>query len=1108
MLYTRKQVFILITTFFFFLFGTAQEKYRAVHWGLDEGLSQGETYHMIKDVNGFLWIGTRYGLNRFDGNTFKVYLPQRNNNKSIIDDHVIGGLVEDSLHNIWIGADHGLSRYNIKTDDFTNFFPSASPFWATKTDVLCVEGDSLIVSYNIYTAAKKILANLQGFENAFVGPSATYSVFDSSTNSVWCLLQHPQGKAVLLEISLSTNNKFFFTLPHYSKSNFFDAECFCYDAGRKCFWINGNEGLLQFTLDSKQFHHIKALDQYEQLKDYGRYVGITIDKQGSIWFATHPRGMIIYDPDDESVSFPFLKDSVLQIACSDANACLYCDRDSVMWSGSWLRKGIYQIVPFSPVVKNYVSSPKKDSLNGYPVVGAVHAGNGKIWIGTGNGIHILNKTTNTFQALQKKDLPGIKMTGDFIGTIGIDTIAQKAWLGTNGGVFKADILTGKCTPVIFKKLNNEIVHPAFRAEFDGGEIFLTAADDKSQSVFVLNLNSDTAHQILSFSGSPFNIVYTVPVENHFLFLYGNINENSNQTYENKNGTWRLIHTPVDSIRWTSIAYIKEDNTYWVAGDNQLFHFDKNFHIVQTYSKDNGLSELTVTGLINDNNGNIWFHTDRSIQELNVKTGQITTMSEKDGFEKQDFELLPFVNKDKEGNIYYGGGVFGIGLTKINPLNFVSTTSSVYLKSLTINQNPFALKESINNTDTLLLKYNQTKIALDAGIIDFYSQGKSLMRYKLENNSLNEGWQYAPYYYTIRYEGLKPGNYRLIIQASNASNEFNGTEKVLLINISPPFWSTWWFRIAAAIFLVATVYSFIQYRYRKLRERNVALEEKVLHRTKELKHSLEDLRETQKQLIQSEKMASLGELTAGIAHEIQNPLNFVNNFSEINKELVDELKTELATGNVQLVNEIADNIKENELKINHHGKRADAIVKGMLQHSRSSSGVKEPTNINALADEYLRLAYHGLRAKDKSFNATMKTDFDQSIGSINIIQQDMGRVILNLINNAFYVVDEKKKQSQNASPDDTIGHGYEPTVSVSTNKINGKIEIKVRDNGNGIPQKVLDKIFQPFFTTKPTGQGTGLGLSLSYDIIKVHGGELNVETKDGEGSTFTIVLPAK
>ncbi len=264
----------------------------------------------------------------------------------------------------------------------------------------------------------------------------------------------------------------------------------------------------------------------------------------------------------------------------------------------------------------------------------------------------------------------------------------------------------------------------------------------------------------------------------------------------------------------------------------------------------------------------------------------------------------------------------------------------------------------------------------------------------------------------------------------------------------------------------------------------------------------DLKHTQAQLIQSEKMASLGELTAGIAHEIQNPLNFVNNFSEVSKELLDEMKVAIDAGDLIEASEIANDVIQNLEKINHHGKRADAIVKGMLQHSRSSSAINEPTDINVLADEYLRLCYHGLRAKDKSFNATIKTDFEPSIGNINIIPQDIGRVILNLLTNAFYAVQEKKANNLNE---------YEPTVTLATTSIQPSlggrsVTIKVTDNGGGIPQKIVDKIFQPFFTTKPTGQGTGLGLSLSYDIVKAHGGDIKVETKQGEGTEFTIELP--
>ena len=257
------------------------------------------------------------------------------------------------------------------------------------------------------------------------------------------------------------------------------------------------------------------------------------------------------------------------------------------------------------------------------------------------------------------------------------------------------------------------------------------------------------------------------------------------------------------------------------------------------------------------------------------------------------------------------------------------------------------------------------------------------------------------------------------------------------------------------------------------------------------------------------MASLGELTAGIAHEIQNPLNFVNNFSELNTELFDELEQEVKKGNLDEIKSIAKDIRENQQKINQHGKRADSIVKGMLQHSRSSSGVKELTDINALVEEYLRLTYHGLRAKDKSFNATMKTDYDKTIENISVIPQDIGRVFLNLINNAFYAVSAKASDYAKASSDKSgmVDDRYEPTVSLSTKKVGDKVEIRVKDNGNGIPQKILGKIFQPFFTTKPTGQGTGLGLSLAYDIVKAHGGELKVETNEGEGSEFLIQLPA-
>jgi signal transduction histidine kinase len=306
--------------------------------------------------------------------------------------------------------------------------------------------------------------------------------------------------------------------------------------------------------------------------------------------------------------------------------------------------------------------------------------------------------------------------------------------------------------------------------------------------------------------------------------------------------------------------------------------------------------------------------------------------------------------------------------------------------------------------------------------------------------------------------------------------------------------------AAAVLLVIGI--ILWRNNRKQKHSNVLLneqKEEIEAQRDALGNTLEQLRATQNQLIQSEKMASLGELTASIAHEIQNPLNFVNNFSEVSAELVDELDEELEKGAIAEAKAIASDVKQNLEKIRHHGKRADSIVKGMLEHSRTSTGQKEPTDLNALADEYLRLAYHGMRGKEKTFNAELVTHFDPALPKTNVIPQDIGRVLLNLFNNAFYAVNQKQK---------TAGADYKPTVTVTTfAPPSGGWGASVKDNGIGIPDTIKDKIMQPFFTTKPTGEGTGLGLSLSYDIVvKGHGGTITVTTEEGEFTEFTVLLP--
>ncbi len=394
---------------------------------------------------------------------------------------------------------------------------------------------------------------------------------------------------------------------------------------------------------------------------------------------------------------------------------------------------------------------------------------------------------------------------------------------------------------------------------------------------------------------------------------------------------------------------------------------------------------------------------------------------------------------------------------------------------------------------LTLPYKNNNLTIDFAAIEPDMPGQVKYQYRLDG--YDKTWSPLSNNSTAVFGNITEGNYTFELAALSPFGIRSETK--YSFKVLPPWQRTWWAYTFFILLFVCAVWLLIARRSRVLVRKNRILEEKVEERTVQLKQSLENLKATQSQLIQREKMASLGELTAGVAHEIQNPLNFVNNFSDLNKELIEDMQNELQSGNNQEAIIISNNIKENEEKINHHGKRADSIVRNMLQHSRNTAGRKELSNINKLTDEYLQLSYHGMRAREKSLNVKMQTDFDPLLGEIELVTQDIGRVLLNLFNNAFYAVSEKvKKQKQ----------GYEPTVSVSTKKLGNLIEIRIEDNGTGIPSEIIDKIFQPFFTTKPTGQGTGLGLSMSYDIVKAHGGELKVESKEGDGAVFVIQLP--
>jgi signal transduction histidine kinase len=543
------------------------------------------------------------------------------------------------------------------------------------------------------------------------------------------------------------------------------------------------------------------------------------------------------------------------------------------------------------------------------------------------------------------------------------------------------------------------------------------------------------------------------------------------------------------------AFEAEDGTLWFATGKGLVRYMQGR--AQLVGTESGLPEPGFFGILRDNQGRWWFPTNKGIfyapyaqleAYLQNKSNTIDWkfIDDSDGMNNRQCVGARHSMVGSDGKLYVPsiGGLVVVDPTRIqsNP-----TPPLVTINSLQVD-------DSVHFNRSTISPGNHRYI-FDYSALSFVAPERNQVRFRLVGR--DKAWVQSKGDNRAFYTDLGPGDYRFELMASNNDGVWTDKPAVFHFTVQPFFYQTTWFRILAALLLIGIVWMLIWWRTRAALAKSAWLEDQVSQRTAELRNSLTQLQSAQAQLIQSEKMASLGELTAGIAHEIQNPLNFVNNFSEVNAELTTELTQAAAKGDLQEVQSLASSIKENEEKIIHHGKRADAIVKGMLQHSRKSSGQKEPTDLNALCDEYLRLAYHGLRAKDKSFNAKFETRLDPTLPRINVVPQEIGRVILNLINNAFYAVSEKAKQ-QAAS--------YQPQVTVITKNLGDKIKISVSDNGPGIPESIKDKIFQPFFTTKPTGQGTGLGLSLSYDIVKAHAGELSAETREGGGTEFFIHLP--
>jgi len=1134
------------------------------HLTAEQGLPDNNVLGLLQDTRGYMWIATSTGIARYNGYSVRDYKEKflQNNITALRGGNI--PLFMDRKGVVWFGSGRNgfLIRYNAQTDDFTEYRSRRTKDGTSRSPILNIiedsEGDIWFLA-NSFSEKKNIVEQFnrknEKFEDFVTGdknrmPAGSISsLFSDKAGTVWLATENGiyhydrvskkfTGHLISADTSLKRNFWDFYEPPsepgmlymrygenkkalgfvcydvqkntethYYHKASgpntlLNDSVLTFFEDRQKKLWIGTQMGLTYFDRDTKDFQNfIPADGQPENSANSFRIIRQSIDSglwlSGGIPWSRRGKGLCYFDT-EKKVFYRYLQDSKKADGlASNGISDIYTDQVGNMWIG-YGGEGVQRINRARarfPAITN--DTEKSFGYPGGRTYNIAETKAGLYWLATSIGL-IRYDINSGFTRIKLFDDPLATNAPSSYVLVDKDDII---WYGhPNKGLFRYDPATGSIKNFLFNKddstsISSNNINCLYQDSrsiiwvgTSGGGIcrYNKINENFTRFPYIINFSSN-------YKGSALNAISASSIyedlKGRLWISAGGLN-----LMNRENGTFHL------SKGISDVTGIQDADSgrLWIStavSGLSLYDPDKDTTL-RVYNARNGLITDGITGLSTDRRGNLWISTARGLSSLNTKTFVITNYTTAHGLPDNNLLSPPNLNSKGEMLVGYKDGVFVFSPDELKPsqiLSVINLESVSYIDVIHSNDTPDTIM--INGQQNIQLNYDQNRLTFRYTAIQYESSLLNRYKYKLEG--YDKDWVMGGGSRSAIYTNLSPGTYTFYVKAANMDGVWNETPASVVIVIHPPWWRTWWAYLLYAILFGMLVWAFITWRARKLTRENRILEEKISHRTSQLQRSLEDLKSTQSQLIQSEKMASLGELTAGIAHEIQNPLNFVNNFSEVNSELITEMKEELTKGNIEEAKTIADDINDNEQKIIFHGKRADAIVKGMLQHSRSSNGVKEPTDINALADEYLRLAYHGLRAKDKSFNATMKTDFDESISTINIIPQDIGRVILNLITNAFYVVDEKKKQ---------IGGDYEPTVSVSTRKNNGRVEISVKDNGNGIPQKVLDKIFQPFFTTKPAGQGTGLGLSLSYDIVKAHGGELKVETKEGEGSVFMIQLP--
>ena len=1082
----------------------------------------GTMIYQIVDSDGMFWIGGNAGIARYDGERLELYGQEQGLKSKIIDAMII-----DSKGRIWLADNFGgMFVIDLKSKLILEL---TIPGFIGANDIIeTLDGKFWISSrtfgYDIIDLQEKLSRRFTP-EQGLLDNKPTISAYQDHEGLIW--LSTNKGVNI---IDLKEKKNISFTKDHGLLKDFVVG---LQEDSQHRMWI-GTELGATIVDSSKSF--VSYLMEPLGLKEDDIVSDMMEDKNGTFWIGTDLGTLFHYD---ESLS---LMEKIVVKESKDFVGIwgLYEDKQGQIWIPT-IRDGIFFLDPKGGRPGNYTS---EDGLAGNEYWGTIHTNDGNSWMSGINGIDIYDAKKRTVKNLSKKD----GLISDFNRSLLEDSKGRVWSFGMRTGVNIIDLK------------NNTIQQFASPENLDGNWVTALLEDSTGNlwlggnlgELFFVDIKNQLLHKY---------VIDTIGERNMIDNL---LEDDQNRIWISGRGLGIHILDPALNTR-TKIGtkeglvsdevyamYRDSHNLLWIATDKGVEFLDFENKQVSTFTISQGLATNDVYAII-ERNDKILLGTSKGLTFLedtfeagdSIPFWRVNTIGKNQGLEYLDFAMNSF-SIDKHGRFW--AGVDRQIITVIDEIYEDTLTNPPQITGINVYDkkqefyNTKLIKSSLNETDTLWawelndyvvkekadlissyetqngiewdtiqgaydlpvnlkLPYNQNYISFNYSGQQFRNTDKVVYRYMLEG--YDDQWrEITKKNITSNYRDLAPGTYSFKV-AAKGFNEVWSKPSAFSFTVMPAlrWWQTWWAILIFAVLFLLLGVAILNYRSRWLKRENRILEDKVNERTSELKKTISELQNTQSQLIQSEKMASLGELTAGIAHEIQNPMNFINNFSEVTTELVGEMCEELDKGELEEAKDISKDIVQNLEKISHHGKRASSIVRGMLEHSRNNSGHKEFIDINVLADEYLRLAYHGLRAKDKSFNADFQTDFDDTLPKVEIMPQDLGRVVLNIINNAFFAVTSIPENERDAN--------YKPVVKVTTKNLGDQVMISIKDNGPGIPTELKDKIFQPFFTTKPAGKGTGLGLSLAYDIVTTgHGGAIELNTAPGEGTEFVIYIPIR